>query len=109
MGSSRLHFKNLAGYNLGELYVSNYSFLKSAVNIEITAGLYLSGTVNMANTADNYKDIFRDISDKRIKDYIWGYNLGLKYDSLLGPIQLLVSDNNKDSEVRFHFSIGFPF
>jgi len=35
--------------------------------------------------------------------------LGLKYDSLLGPIQLLVSDNNKDGEVRFHFSIGFPF
>lgn len=109
MGSSRLHFKNLAGYNLGELYVSNYSFLKSAINVELIAGLYFTGTVNMANTADYYKDIFRDISHKKIGDYIWGYNLGLKYDSLLGPIQLLVSDNNKDGEVRFHFSIGFPF
>lgn len=108
-GSSRLHFKNLAGYNFAELYVSNFAAVKSAVSIELATGLYLTGTVNMVNTTDSYKDIFKDLPDKKVGDYIWGYNCGIKYDSLLGPIQLLLADNNKDGETRFHFSIGFPF
>lgn len=108
-GSSRLHFKNLAGFNYGELYVLNYAVVKSALSIELTTGLYLTGAVNVVTSTDDYKDIFTDLPNKKIGDYIWGFNAGLKYDSLMGPIQLLVADNNIDGETRFHFSIGFPF
>ncbi|MCY1721297.1 hypothetical protein OU798_13140 [Prolixibacteraceae bacterium Z1-6] len=109
MGDSRLQFKNLAGFNLGEIYTSNVACVKWALNIELTTGLYLSGTLNMATTANRYNYIFNDLPNKNIDDYIWGYNFGVKYNSLLGPIQLLISDNNRDSKTRVHFSIGFPF
>lgn len=106
---NKLNFKNFAGYNFAELYTNNFAYAKSAVNIEVATGLFLSGTVNVASLGETYEDVFDNITDFRIGDYIWGYNVGLKYDSLLGPIQLLVSDNNKDGETRFHLSIGFPF
>lgn len=108
-GTNRLQFENLAGYNFAELYVLNYATIKSALNIELATGLYLTSTVNVANTSDDNKAIFKDLVNKHFRDYIWGYNVGLKYNSLLGPMQLLVSDNNKDGEIRFHFSVGFPF
>ncbi len=83
--------------------------VKSALNVELVRDLYLSGTVNVANTAESYEDLVDNFTNFSVSDYIWGYNIGVKYDSILGPIQLLVSDNNKDSETRFHLSIGFPF
>lgn len=102
-------FKNFAGYNLGEILTSNYVSVKSALSIELVTGLYLTGTLNVANMADSYKDLFDNFSDNAVGDYIWGYNIGVKYDSLLGPIHLLVNDNNKDGEARWQLGIGFPF
>ncbi len=109
LGANRMYFKNLAGFNLAELYAFNYAAIKSAINIDLFKGLYLTGTLNVANTSDAYEDIFKDIADENITDYIWGYNIGLKYDSLLGPVQMLIGDNNQDGKTRFLLSIGFPF
>ncbi len=108
-GTNRKQFKNVSGFNFAEMYVSNFALIKSGLIIKLATGLYLTGTVNVVNTADNYEDIFKAIPDTNIKDYIWGYNFGIKADSFLGPVQLLMSDNNRDGETRFHFSIGFPF
>jgi NTE family protein len=102
-------YRDFAGYNFAELYTQNYAFVKSALNVEIAPGLYLSGTVNVGNMANASLDLLDNIVQNSISDYYWGYNFGVKYNSLLGPVHLLVSDNNKDGETRFHFSIGFPF
>ncbi|WP_346855426.1 patatin-like phospholipase family protein [uncultured Draconibacterium sp.] len=102
-------FKNFTGYNFAEVYAYNYSFIKSGLNVELASGLYLSGTVNAGNFADTYDDLFANFTHHSLTDYYWGYNIGLKFLSVIGPVQLLVSDNNKDSKTRFHFSVGFPF
>ncbi len=108
-GENKLQFIDLAGYHFAELYAYNYIALKSALNIEIATGLYLSGTVNVVNSANTYKDLFENMIENPFHEDIWGYSIGLKYDSLMGPIKFLVSDNNMDGETRFCFSIGFPF
>lgn len=105
----KLSFKNFAGYNFAELFAPNYAVVKSALRIEMAPGLYLESNVNVGNIANKYEDLIEDITDKSLKHYYWGYNIGLKYDSLIGPVQIMVADNNKDGEVRFHFSVGFPF
>ena len=107
--NNKINFKNFAGFNFGEIIAPNFAMAKSGLRVELTNGLYFSGTVNLANVAETYDDLFDNFTSYSISDYVWGYNLGFKYDSILGPIQLLVSDNNKDGETRFHFSIGFPF
>lgn len=103
------NYINYAGYNFGEIYTPNFTFIKSGLNIEILSGLYLSGNVNMGNLADSYSNLFSNIGNNSISSYYWGFNTGFKYNSMFGPIQLLFSDNNKDDKARFHFSIGFPF
>ena len=108
-GPGKLQFKDLAGYNLAEIYTYNYALAKSSLSWEIASGLYITTIVNVAATADTYEDLFDHLTTQPFGDNIWGYNFGLKYDSLMGPIQLLISGNNQDNESRFHFSLGFPF
>ena len=107
--NNKINFKNFAGFNFGEVIAPNFAMAKSGLRAELTKGLYFSALVNVVNIANTYDELFDNFTALSIKDYGWGYNLGLKYDSILGPIQFLVSDNNKDGETRFHLSIGFPF
>ncbi|MDA3821864.1 MAG: patatin-like phospholipase family protein [Bacteroidales bacterium] len=103
------NYRNFAGYDFTEIYTQNYVYAKSALNVELLTGIYLSTTLNIGNMANDNYNLIQNFYNNTIGDYYWGYNLGLKYDSILGPIQALISDNNKDSRPRFHLSIGFPF
>ena len=107
--NNKLTFMNFAGYNFAEIYTQNYSYVKSTVNLEILSGLYLSTTVNIGNMAMTNKDLFQNFINNDIGDYYIGFNTGVKYNSILGPIQLLISNNNQDNKTRLHLSIGFPF
>ena len=106
---SRISYRNFAGFNFAEIYTPNYAIVKSSLDFEVLKGLYLSGTLNVGNVGQSYKDLLDDLTDRSIEHYLWGYNIGLKYDSLIGPIQLLVGDNNQDSQSRFQISVGLPF
>ena len=108
-GPGKLQFKGLTGFNFAEIYAYNYAVAKSSLSWEIASGLYIATKVNVAATADTYEDLFDHLTSEPFGNNIWGYSFGLKYDSFLGPVQLLVSGNNQDSESRFHFSLGFPF
>jgi len=108
-GPGKLQFKDLAGFNFAEIYTYNYALAKSSLSWEIASGLYVTANVNVAATADTYEDLFDHLATQPFGDNIWGYGFGFKYDSLMGPIQLLISGNNQDRESRFHFSLGFPF
>ena len=108
-GPGKLQFKGLTGFNFAEIYAYNYAVAKSSLSWEIASGLYIATKVNVAATSDTYDDLFDHLTSEPFGNNIWGYSFGLKYDSFLGPVQLLVSGNNQDSESRFHFSLGFPF
>jgi NTE family protein len=108
-GERKLSFFNLAGFNPEELYTYNFASVRSSVRIELLKGFYLNGTVNVVNTSDEFGDLFEDVPETPIKDYIWGYNIGVMSNSFLGPIQFSVGDNNMDGKTRYMFSIGFPF
>lgn len=106
---NRNAYRNFAGFNMAEIYTQNYAIVKSNFRLELLKGLYISGTVNVGNTGETYEDLFNAITDNPLPEYIWGYTAGVKYDSLIGPIQLLMAGNNKDSKTRFQLSVGFPF
>lgn len=103
------NYRDFAGYNYAELLAPNFTYLRSALSLKLVNGLYLCGMVNGGNIAETYEDMFDNFSSYSLGDYIWGYNVGVKYSSIIGPIQLFLADNNKDGEVRFHLSVGFNF
>ena len=102
-------YRNFAGFNLGEILTSNYIYLKSGLNVQVFKNFYLSGTVNGASLGMTYKEAINAIKDTPIANYVWGYSGGIKYNSIIGPIQLLVAGNNTDSRARFQLNVGFPF
>ena len=104
-----LRYKNLAGFSFAELYTYNYAFVKSALNIEVIPGLYLSGTVNVGNIGNTMREMFDNFAFYSINNYHWGYSCGVKYDSFLGPVQLLYANNNIYNKPQFQLSVGFPF
>ena len=106
---SRNAYRNFAGFNLAEIYTPNFAMARSNLRVQILNGLYLSATVNVGVTGDSYEDLFSEIADNPLFEYIWGYTAGIKYDSLIGPIQLLMAGNNQDDKTRFQLSVGFPF
>ncbi|WP_303920989.1 patatin-like phospholipase family protein [Draconibacterium sediminis] len=108
-GADKLQFKDLAGFNFAEIYTYNYAVAKSSLSWEIASGLYVTTKVNVAATGSTYEDLFDHLTTQPFGDNIWGYSFGFKYDSLMGPMQLLISGNNQDNESRFHLSLGFPF
>ncbi len=109
LGDRKLLSYNLAGFYQNELYTYNFAIVKSSLRIEVLKGLYLNGIINVANGADKYHTLFSDLKETDIDDYIWGYNIGISYKSILGPIQFMVGNNNSFEKYRYTFSIGFPF
>jgi NTE family protein len=106
---NRNAYRNFAGFNLAEIYTPNFAMVRSNFRVQVLNGLYLSGTLNVGVTGETYEDLFSEITDNPLPEYIWGYTAGVKYDSLIGPIQLLMAGNNKDNKTRFQLSVGFPF
>ncbi|RIJ49236.1 hypothetical protein D1614_06700 [Maribellus luteus] len=102
-------YRDMAGFSTAELFTYNFAFAKAELNARIVKGLYLSASVNAGNINDKFGDLVTDFTDKSVADYIWGYNFGVKYNSLIGPMQFLIGDNNLDSKTRFFLSVGFPF
>ncbi|WP_167615929.1 patatin-like phospholipase family protein [Maribellus sediminis] len=105
----RNNYRNFAGFNMAEIYTPNFVLAKSTLNIEVFKDIYLSGTVNVGNIGDSIEDLYNVIIDNAFPEYIWGYNAGIRYDSFIGPIQLLMAGNNQDSKTRFQISVGYPF
>ncbi|WP_297086923.1 patatin-like phospholipase family protein [uncultured Draconibacterium sp.] len=108
-GRNKLQFVDFAGFNFAEVYAYNFAFLKSAIDWEFATGVHFTAIANVAATANTYEDLVEQIASNPFENSIFGYSFGFKYESLLGPMQLMVSGNNQDDESRFHFSIGFPF
>jgi NTE family protein len=106
---NKMSFKSFAGFSLGELIAQNYSAVRTGIQVELLPSLYFTGTANVGNLATSASDLLDNIGNYSIGDYHWGYNLGVQYDSVLGPIRVILMGNNKHDHIRFHVGIGYPF
>lgn len=106
---NRNSYRNFAGFNMAELYTPNFALVKSSLIAEVLSGVYLTGTVNVGNVGNSIEDLYDVTVENPIPEYIWGFCAAVKYDSFIGPIQLMMARNNQDSKSRFQISIGYPF
>ena len=98
-----------AGLNFGEFEVKNFASLHSGVDFKIYPKIYLSFKTNIAFNTKYINDMYSFVKNSPIKSYMKGYMGGLKIDSPIGPIQIMIGDNDFDSNTRWYFSIGYPF
>jgi len=105
----RMSYQNFIGLNLSEVLTNNYLLAGSSIDVGVFKDFYLSASLNVANFADTYQDLFSSMQGMQIPDYLWGYGGAIKYNSLIGPVELVFSGNNRDSKFRFLLNVGFPF
>ena len=104
----RSDYVPFAGYHLGELPVPNYALVNAGINIKIINRVYFAAIGNIGFYTTTPKDMLDFVQESPFKDYLKGYAAGLRIDSPIGPIQIMLADNHLDNKTRIHFSLGYP-
>lgn len=65
----------------------------------IGKGLWLAGFTDVGNAVDRFADF----------KALWGYGVGLRWRTPIGPISLDVAYGDADRRWRAHFSVGYAF
>lgn len=65
----------------------------------IANSLWAAGFVDVGNAVDRVADL----------KPLWGYGLGLRWRTPIGPVNLDVAHGDRDNRWRLHFSVGYTF
>lgn len=65
----------------------------------IGKGLWLAGFADVGNAVDTFSDF----------KALWGYGVGLRWRTPIGPINLDAAYGDADRRWRLHFSVGYTF
>jgi NTE family protein len=106
---SRTTYIPFSGLNFGEIMAQNVAIIRAGIDFEIFSNIFLSLNANMGIDSDSADKILDYIKDSSLKSYMKGLSGGLKFNSVIGPIQLMVADNDFDNNLRWYFSLGYPF
>ncbi len=105
----RLNAIPLAGFNMFENTFEKIVKAKIETNYKITDRLYLSVIANILKNEEYTESLALDILKNEPQDTYFGYAIGVKYRSFLGPCHFYIGDNNKDNHLRWYLSIGHNF
>jgi len=111
-GYQTIRFTDLRfwGLNYGEIQVPNY--IKAGLEAQVIPikNIYLRAGVNYLSYSDSYSINDKDFISNIFQDGNYtGYGADLTYHSILGPITVGISSNNRDHKLRYYFSLGLSF
>lgn len=106
----RFNDTNFWGLNYGEVQTSN--FVKAGLTTQFIPikKVYLRAGINYLGFSQAYRFQEEGFINSIFKDETYaGYGLDMTYQSILGPITIGISSNNKDNKLRSYFSLGYSF
>ncbi len=106
---SRYNFIPFAGLSYGEIMAQNVALIRTGLDIELISKIHFAINANIGIDSDTADGIYEYVKESSFKSYMKGVSAGLKFDLLIGPVQLMVADNDFDNTLRWYFSLGFPF
>ncbi|MBL7845614.1 MAG: patatin-like phospholipase family protein [Cyclobacteriaceae bacterium] len=102
------------GLREGELTAPQVITVGTQLQTELYKNVYLSPAVNLIAAGFDSSDYWRTLFDFNFSEdditqafYQFGYGVTASYMSLIGPVQVTVSNNSEVRKLRWHFSIGF--
>jgi NTE family protein len=98
-----------AGYKSGEVVASNIVQFKLGFNYQLTRNLRIQTLGNLLMTSGSVKSLSESIVNLDTDNAHVGYGAGLLYKTPLGPVNVFLSGNNKDSRLRYYINMGFTF
>lgn len=108
-GNSRINYVPFVGMNMSELIIPNYGLIKAGIDIKLFSDIYLTSRANMAFFPESKDDMLDYVKNSSLKSYYKGYSLGIRANTIIGPVNVMYSDNDFDGKIRWYVSVGFPF
>ncbi len=99
--------RNFRFYGLPLMGVYTDKFIMGEVSLRYS----LAAKMNLIlkyNTA-SYDDVYNSLSSEFSKDNIYGYGGGIAWDTFLGPIEFIISNNILGDGILFQTHIGYTF
>ena len=95
------------GMNTMREYADEFIMLSGGVQYRFKENLYLLGRYNAVtfttNVIDNRRE--KDLGD----DYTYGYGGGVGWDTILGPMEFIITNDTDNSSAMFHAYMGYDF
>lgn len=85
-----------------ELFDNTVIAAKLGFRYRLGAKHYVSLKANYAKQSDDFFDILKG-------DDIWGGSAGYSYNSIIGPVDILLDLSNWDKKLGFYFNLGYYF
>lgn len=98
-----------AGYKSGEVVASNIALFKLGLNYQVTRNIRIQTLGNILMNEGTVKALSENLIQLDTDNIHVGYGAGLLYKSPLGPVNVFLSGNNKDTHLRFYINMGFTF
>jgi NTE family protein len=98
-----------AGYRPGEVVANNFLQIKLGFNYKLGRNLQLQTLANVLMASDSYQTLIDYVLGPDSQYFHVGYGAGFMYKTPLGPVNIFLSGNNKDSRLRFYINMGFTF
>lgn len=112
IGGLRNDIKNnqFSFYGMDAMKINTEEFYMSGINLryKLNGNLYLNARYNII-TYSAFKELYDYDQSQVGEDFKSGMGLGLEWDSLVGPFEVVVSNNTDSHGSLFSFFFGYEF
>jgi len=110
----RLNNMTFIGLREGEIAAPQVIMLGAQFQVSPYKNVYLTPAVNLVAAGFDSSDFWKTLPDFNFSErittqafYQFGYGITASYMSLIGPLQITVSNNSEVNKLRWMFNIGF--
>ncbi|PLX15618.1 MAG: hypothetical protein C0597_08650 [Marinilabiliales bacterium] len=105
----RINYVPFAGMSAAEAIVPNYGLLKASMDIQVLPRLYITSRANIGFYTQSKDDMIDYIKYSPLKSYLKGFWAGIRVNTIIGPVNIMYSDNDFDGEIKWYVNVGYPF
>ncbi|MBS3769404.1 MAG: patatin-like phospholipase family protein [Bacteroidales bacterium] len=109
MHDEKLNYETMAGFQSGERIVPNFLKANGGMDFRILSRVFLTLDASITHTSEKVHKMYSSFIDSNWNDYLKGYAVGLRLNSGLGPLVVMVGDNNIDQKPRWYVNLGYTF
>jgi NTE family protein len=107
--SEKYKYETFYGLHFGEQIIANFWKVSTVLNYQITSRIFFTAAGNVAVTGDELDVFLSSIGAWKSSDYLKGFATGLRFNTFIGPLVLMVGDNDLDGNPRWYVSFGYKF
>jgi NTE family protein len=109
MYDDKINYEDMAGFQAGERVVPNFLKVNAGMDLRLFSRVSLTFDASMMHTSEKANEMYSSLMDSKWSDYLKGYSIGLKFNSVLGPLVFMVGDNSIDQKARWYVNLGYTF